>query len=344
MTNDEALSTEVRHLPDWLVEDFRNPVSLSSPEATAAAIARTIARIDEPSSDSFIEFLDQYVFGRTDRLLQQWHGPDSALRALDADALRDILRRIRSGLVERLGLAERYAPERFNPGIFDDVMGALGKDVLEMFGGDEEKMVEMALDQLKYRHDPRHGLKLEVATFVRFVSDLDAWGEEQTWLALRRARAGGIRGDIVRVRAILHEICDRLIARYGISDDGETGVATMTGRQEFERIARDFYLLEADLEGLTEDQLVDLVIGNVPFERYRALLDHLDEVLAADASAVADALFQAGARYSWNDPRQARDLVTKMRDRCAAGIASGEKIRPDLRAMGLLPPLPDPTG
>lgn len=86
--------------------------------------------------------------------------------------------------------------------------------------------------------------------------------------------------------------------------------------------------------------MVDLVIGNVPFERYRALSDHLDEVLAADASAVADALFQAGARYSWNDPRQARDLVAKMRDRCAAAIASGKKFAPICGRWASCPPCP----
>lgn len=115
----------------------------------------------------------------------------------------------------------------------------------------------------------------------------------------------------------------------------------MIGKREFERIARDFYRLGGALEGLTQGQLVELVIGNAPFERYPALLEHLDEVLTADVPTVAEALFQAGAEYYWTDPRAARDLVAEMRTLVATALADGRAVRPDLRAMGLLPPLPE---
>lgn len=204
---------------DDMAAEFRGGAEAETPEGIAAAIDRAVARVprDPPWVMLFVVHIDLLSVSPPERLRRVWRDSPATMPFADTAMLLRVLAEVRDRVAARAGASDLYARERANPPGFQHAMGVIFDGYLEFFGGDEEKLLTMALSQIElFAGSPERVIE-DARDAVAFIDAIVAWGPEQVRLALYRGNSTDLRGDHAECVRVLRRIRDRIAERWGIT-------------------------------------------------------------------------------------------------------------------------------
>lgn len=206
---------------DDMAAEFRGGAEAETSEGIAAAIERAVAHVphDWFVARQLILYVDSVTRPPLGRLRRVWRDSPATMPFADIELLRHALTEVRDRLAAREGASDLYSRERANPPGFRHAMGAIFDGYEEFHGGDEEKLLAMALSQIElFAGSPERVIE-DARDTVAFIDAIIAWGPEQVALALERTQAHNLSGDDEEKVRVLRRIRDRVAARWGITGD-----------------------------------------------------------------------------------------------------------------------------